>query len=64
MFLGFWEVDQDGNGRLSVVNTNDGFDYVPLDKIGTVSVRLFVAPPPEPGAPPITELVACGQVAQ
>ena len=62
MFLGFWKVDPDGNGRLCAVNTNSGADFVPLDKIGTVSVRLFVAPPPAPGAPPMTELVACGRV--
>ena len=56
MFLGFWEVDQDGNGKLLVTNTNGGADFVPLDKIGTVSIRRFIAP----GAPPETELVACG----
>lgn len=60
MFLGFWEVDQDGNGKLIAINTNAGADYVPLDKIGTVSIRLFIAPPPAPGAPPVTELAACG----
>ena len=60
MFLGFWEVDKDGNGKLFAVNTNAGADFVPLDKIGTVSIRLFIAPPPAPGAPPVTELVACG----
>ena len=60
MFLGFWEVDQNGNGKLFVTNTNGGADFVPLDKIGTVSIRRFIAPPPAPGAPPETELVACG----
>ncbi|MCG8408315.1 MAG: hypothetical protein MI923_24200 [Phycisphaerales bacterium] len=62
MFLGFWEVDADGNGRLCAINTNDGADFVPLDKIGTVSVRLIVGPPPAPDAPPMNELVACGSV--
>lgn len=62
MFLGFWEVDADGNGRLCAINTNSGADFVPLDKIGTVSVRLIVAPPPAPDAPPMTQLVACGRV--
>ena len=63
MFLGFWAVDEQGNGTLSAINTNGGADFVPLDKIGTVSIRLFIAPPPAPGAPPVTELVACGRVA-
>ena len=60
MFVGFWEVDKFGNGELNAVNTNGGADFVPLDKIGTMSVRLFLAPPSEPGMPPETELVACG----
>ena len=64
MFLGFWTVDADGSGTLFAINTNFGLDYVPLDKIGTVSVRLFVAPPMVPGAPPVTELVACGKAAE
>ena len=64
MFLGFWTVDADGSGTLFAINTNFGLDYVPLDKIGTVSVRRFVAPPMFPGAPPVTELVACGNVAE
>lgn len=39
MFLGVWTVDGGGNGTLSAINTNGGADYVPLSKIGTVSIR-------------------------
>ena len=39
MVLGFWNVDGDGDGTLSAINTNFGADYVPLSKIGTVSIR-------------------------
>ena len=44
MFIGVWIVDADGNGTLNAVNTEGGVSYVPLSKIGTISVRLFVAP--------------------
>ena len=44
MFLGFWEVDEFGRGVLSAVNTNGGADYVPLSKIGAVSVRRVLNP--------------------
>ncbi len=37
MFLGQWEVDEKGRGTLSTLNTSGGF--VPLSKIGNVSVR-------------------------
>jgi hypothetical protein len=39
MVLGFWNVDGDGDGTLSAINTNFGADYVPLSKIGAVSIR-------------------------
>ena len=39
MFLGLWKVNQKGQGTLSVLNTNGGFDFVSLSKIGNVSVR-------------------------
>ena len=63
MLIGFWEIDPDGNGTLSATNTNFGADYVPLDRFRSTSVRRIVGPPPAPGAPPLTELVACGHVA-
>jgi len=58
MFLGTWEVDDTGVGRLVAINTNNGEDFVPLRKIGTVSIRQFIAP----GTPPETVLDACGVV--
>ncbi len=64
MFLGFWTVDEDGVGKLFATNTNGGADHVPLDKIGTVSVRLVAGPPTMPGGPPETKLVACGSVSE
>ncbi len=54
MLLGFWRVRHDGRGTLTATNTNDRKDYVPLDKIGTVSVRLA------PGMGP--NLQSCGDV--
>ena len=46
MFIGVWDVDDDGEGTLWATNiddetTPDPFDrvYVPLSKIGTVSIR-------------------------
>ena len=58
MFLGLWEVDARGRGRLSVLNTNGGFDFVPLSKIGSVSVRLLLDG--TPSGP--TFLEACGAI--
>lgn len=63
MVVGAWTVDAEGNGSLSAINTNFGADYVPLDKFRSTSVRRVVGPPQAPGAPPQTELVACGHVA-
>ncbi len=63
MLIGFWSVDADGNGTLFAINTNFGADYVPLDRFRSTSVRLVTGPPPAPGRPPATELVACGHVA-
>ncbi len=63
MLLGFWNVDPSGNGTLSAINANFGADYVPLDKFRATSVRLVLGPPPSPGAPPLTKLMACGRVA-
>ena len=44
MFVGVWDVDGNGNGKLSATNiahTNTGVvEYVPLSDIGTISVRL------------------------
>ncbi len=64
MFIGFWAVDQDGQGTLDAVNTNGGFDYVPLDKFKNTSVRLVTGPPPKGSVIPMTELVACGHVSE
>ena len=58
MFLGMWEVDATGRGTLSAMNTNGGFDFVPLSKIGNVSVRRLLAG--TPNGPTILE--ACGAV--
>jgi hypothetical protein len=55
MFLGLWEVDADGRGKLSALNTNGGIDFVPLSKIGSVSVRRLLD-----GGPTVLE--ACGAV--
>jgi hypothetical protein len=53
MFVGTWVVAPDGTGTLNATKT--GASYVPLDDIGTVSVREVV----EVGLP---ELEACGKV--
>ncbi len=63
MVIGSWTVDAEGNGSLSAINTNFGADYVRLDQFRSTSVRRVLGPPPVPGAPPPTELVACGHVA-
>ena len=60
MFVGFWSVDADGNGTLNAINTNGGFNYVPLEKFRSTSVRLVTGPPPPGGSIPMTQLVACG----
>ena len=39
MFVGVWNNHGDGTGTLAAVNTNDGVDYVPLNKFRTMSVR-------------------------
>jgi Icc-related predicted phosphoesterase len=53
MFVGTWTVAPDGTGTLNATKTGDS--YVPLDDIGTVSIREVV----EVGLP---ELEACGRV--
>ncbi len=58
MFLGQWEVDEKGRGTLSALNTNGGLNFVPLSKIGNVSVRRVLTA--TPGGP--TALEACGAV--
>ena len=58
MFLGVWEVNQKGQGTLRALNTNGGFDFVPLSKIGNVSVRRLLDG--TPSGPNILE--ACGAV--
>ena len=62
MFVAFWAIDPDGNGTLEATNTNGGFDYVPLSKVGNASVRLVTGPPPKGSVIPMTELMACGHV--
>ena len=66
MFVGFWDVDEDGNGELSATNIVDDDTgdrvYVPLDKIATISVRDLTVPGPfGPGSGPAA-VVACGWV--
>ncbi|MCZ6653257.1 MAG: hypothetical protein O7D91_09555 [Planctomycetota bacterium] len=63
MVIGSWTVDAEGNGSLSAINTNFGADYVRLNQFRSTSVRRMLGPPPVLGAPPPTELVACGHVA-
>ncbi len=63
MVVGPWSVDANGNGTLSAINTNFGADHVPIGLFRAASVRRVLGPPPVPGAPPPTELVACGHVA-
>ncbi len=58
MFLGLWEVDAKGRGKLSTLNTNGGFNFVPLSKIGNVSVRRLLDGTPDGQ----TVLEACGAV--
>ncbi len=58
MFLGVWKVNEKGQGTLRALNTNGGFDFVPLSKIGNVSVRRLLDG--TPSGPNILE--ACGAV--
>lgn len=59
MFVGFWVNNGDGTGTLAAVNTNGGADYVPLSKIGAVSVRDLTI---DNGFGPAA-VAACGRVA-
>ena len=52
------EVDEKGRGKLSTLNTNGGFNFVPLSKIGNVSVRRLLDGTPDGQ----TVLEACGAV--
>ena len=69
MFIGFWEVDEDGEGKLETTNVIDDVTgapvYVPLSKIGTVSIRDLTVPgifgPGSEGSGPAA-VVACGDV--
>ncbi len=63
MVVGSWNVDADGNGALSAINTNFGVDYVPIGLFRAASLRRVLGPPLTPGAPPPTALEACGRVA-
>ena len=69
MFIGLWEVDEDGDGELEATNIVDDDTgdrvYVPLSKIGTVSIRDLTVPgifgPGSEGSGPAA-VVACGEV--
>ncbi|MEE8199322.1 MAG: hypothetical protein V3R48_06380, partial [Thermoplasmata archaeon] len=67
MFVGFWFVDEDGEGKLLARNIFDDDNpgtttYVPLSKIGTISIRdSRVIGPFGPGSGP-SAVVACGVV--
>ena len=67
MFVARWNVDEAGGGTLSATNigmTNDPNNriYVPLTKIGTLSIRdRSVEGPKGPGTGPAA-VVACGKV--
>ncbi len=67
MFVGLWDVDEDGKGKLSATNIGPTFGpgspvYVPLSKIGTISIRdLTVIGDFGPGTGPAA-VVACGVV--
>ena len=61
MFVGEWAVDAKGRGTLLAINTNGGFDYVPLDKFRATSIRRVIGPPPPGGSIPMNELEACGR---
>ena len=55
MEVGFWKVARNGIGTLFVVKRGD--DYVPLDEIGAMSIRIVLGPPPAGFV-----LQACGRV--
>ncbi len=55
MEVGFWKVARNGVGTLFVVKRGD--DYVPLDEIGAMSIRIVLGPPPAGFV-----LRACGRV--
>ena len=69
MFIGIWIVAPDGTGTLSAINIVDDDTgmrvYVPLDLIGTVSIRDLTVPNPGPpffdGSGPAA-VVACGEL--
>ncbi len=67
MFVGEWDVDEDGDGTLSAINIGPTFApgppvYVPLSKIGTISIRDgTVEGDFGPGTGPAA-VVACGVV--
>ena len=64
MLIGFWTVDEDGDGTLSATNllneenppTFSPSSYVPLSLIGTVSIRELINFEEEP------PLRSCGKV--
>ncbi len=63
MFVGFWFVDEDGEGTLMARNLHDDDNpgttaYVPLSKIGTISIRDTRVG----GGFPSEAVVACGVV--
>jgi len=59
MFVGFWEVDSDGDGTLTATNFSnepgDATVYVPLDKFHTISIREIVS-----FVPFVVPVRACG----
>ncbi|RMD65952.1 hypothetical protein D6833_02160 [Candidatus Parcubacteria bacterium] len=66
MFVGIWAVNAKGEGKLSAINVVDDNTgkrvYVPLIKIGSISIRDLTVPGPfGPGSGPAA-VVACGKV--
>ena len=63
MFVGFWEVDSDGDGTLTATNFSAGPGaptfYVPLELFHTISIREFQGFDPITGEP-IAPVRACG----
>jgi hypothetical protein len=55
MEVGFWKVARNGVGTLFVIKRGD--DYVPLDEIGAMSIRIVLGPPPAGFV-----LQACGRI--
>ena len=72
MFVGVWDVSDDGTGTLEVTDITSNADgstdhYVALRDIGTISVRLLtrnaaVSPPPTAQSHGPNIVVACGKV--